>query len=779
MSATTPKKSRKLQGSCDICRRQKVRCDSATMPGNRCSKCIAFDSECTHNSLQSTKVAREKRARRKRAQSSPEMETARSLVNGLISGYYQIPEEREAVVQLLLQVSRYARCLEQPQSTTSSVQAGTSSSSDGEEGDPNSDPAIGINPETLPDRLKGPSASIPDHEYREENGSVLFIVGAIEARQKDVNIPHGPRSKRPLFWSPLPWEASPSSEVPVTQTFPPNDLLRDLVDIYFTQLNIFSFILHRPTFEQALADGQHLSDSRFGSVVLAVCALAIKISSDERVLLLGEGDLSAGWKWFRQIPRPFSGTPATACIYDLQLCCLYISFQKLSLQLESCWLLCGIGMLYAQEMGAHRRKRQRQDKEASWNVEAELSTRCCYYLSMFDATHSYCFDRPRAAEALERELHLPALCDEEYWDNPDPARAFQQPPGQPSLAAYNLSYIKLMSIYASLSRAGDTASIAQIDSRLDQWATEIPEHLLWNPYMKDDVFFAQSASLYTQYYHVQILLHRPLLHTVKDAAPSPSAFKSLAICANAARSTAHVTDVRSHRPSLNQAENFKAVFDAAVVLVLNISGGARFGLSIDTGRELVAVYQCMELLRRSERRAQNAGWFNDLLCELLHLSELPLPESWATQVAIPNQWPEHSLPTAVEDLGSLPVYDSLAQMDSSTDMGTILPQSNEPSVVPHLSGATDAPLGLENLDTSGDRGAFANFNDVEMDAYMLAQFCDSRCDEAGLIMPIGRSGFRTGRVRLHWSRRWGTHPHNSEALPQLLRLGRNVKYEGD
>ncbi|KAJ7162699.1 hypothetical protein C8R43DRAFT_1123378 [Mycena crocata] len=46
MPAAVPKGT---QGACDICRRQKVRCDSATMPGNRCSKCIAFDSECTHN----------------------------------------------------------------------------------------------------------------------------------------------------------------------------------------------------------------------------------------------------------------------------------------------------------------------------------------------------------------------------------------------------------------------------------------------------------------------------------------------------------------------------------------------------------------------------------------------------------------------------------------------------------------------------------------------------------------------------------------------------------
>ncbi|KAJ7110294.1 hypothetical protein C8R43DRAFT_1042538 [Mycena crocata] len=732
-----PKRNQKLQGSCDICRRQKVRCDSATMPGNRCSKCIAFNSACTHNMSQSNKAG--KGTRRKRVKSASEisadLDTARSLVNGILSGTYKTPEDHEALVDLLLQVSRYARSLEQHQSRSPSVPAsGTSPSSDGRDGDTaDADAGIVVNLDTLPEHLKGVTADTAEHRYFGENASVVFIGAAIEERQKHTVVPRGPRSKRTQFWIPLPWEASdPRFEPPVIQIFPADDLLRDLVDIYFTQLNIFFFVLHRPTFERALADGVHFSDHRFGSVVLAVCALASKNSDDERVLLPGEGELSAGWKWFRQIPRPFSGTLATASLYDLQLCCLYIFFLQLGVNLESCWLLCGIGILHAQDIGAHRRNRQQLRKaEQSWTVEAELSTRVCYYLSMFDAMTSSCFDRPRAGTSLHSELDFPALCDDEYFEDPDPARAFRQPEGRPSLAAYNLAYIRLMNIYSSPRKTGDPASIAQIDSRLDQWATEIPEHLLWNPYMEDDVFFAQSASLYTQYYHVQILLHRSLLQTPNNAARSPSAFKSLAICANAARSCAHVADVRSHRGFLNRTQNLKAVFDAAVVLVLNISGGARSGLSIDMNRELVAVYQCMGLLRVSERRWQTAGRYYDMLCELIHASDLPLPEASSapevpvvTGAASSQQWPDHlmSLPMAVDELGNLPVYDSLAQMDNTLlPVAPILSQSSTEFIVPRIPG----PAGnLEeypstNVASQGHAyAAFANFNDVDMDAYM-------------------------------------------------------------
>ncbi|KAK7019302.1 hypothetical protein R3P38DRAFT_1261971 [Favolaschia claudopus] len=70
-SAAEGTKKRRLRGSCDICRRQKIKCDSAKMPGNRCSNCIAFNSDCTHN-LSQVKPPAEKGPRRKRnTQSAP------------------------------------------------------------------------------------------------------------------------------------------------------------------------------------------------------------------------------------------------------------------------------------------------------------------------------------------------------------------------------------------------------------------------------------------------------------------------------------------------------------------------------------------------------------------------------------------------------------------------------------------------------------------------------------------------------------------------------------
>ncbi|KAJ7090091.1 fungal-specific transcription factor domain-containing protein [Mycena epipterygia] len=561
----------------------------------------------------------------------------------------------------------------------------------------------------------------------------MFVKEAIEARQEEtanISVPHLTRS---LFWTKQPWEVVP--EMSVVHRFPPDDLLRDLVDIYFTQLNIYSLIFHRPTFEKSIADGLHLRDHRFGATVLAVCAMASKNSPDKRVLLPGmQAELSAGWEWLRQIQRPFGGPVIeSTSLYELQLCCLFIHFQQTGADFESCWLLSGIGILHGQDIGAHRRP----DQDGPLSIEAELSKRCFHYLSVFDAIASACFGRPRVAKDSDCNLDLYVAFDDEYRASSYPQRHLEPSREKPSISDFCVAYINLMNIFTfSWSTAGspqnyvsplEAETIAELDSRLNKWAQEIPEHLLWNPYMEDDVFFDQSTALYAAYYHVQILVHRPFIR----ATAKPS-FKSLAICTNAARSCSHVADVKSRRGFFPNPNLWTAAFDSAIVLILNISGCTRSGLSIDTARELVDVYKCMTLLRQSERRWQNAGRFYDILCELMNAKSLPLPpvplvddslDQWFRKPtsgppAADPSWPDHllSLPTTVEDLGRLPIYGSLEfpEMDvldkflpaaTATESSLPLDQLSFPFSKlynsSNLPGSYDAASGHEIIDIDG------------------------------------------------------------------------------
>lgn len=85
-------------------------------------------------------------------------------------------------------------------------------------------------------------------------------------------------------------------------TFPPLDLVESLAKHYFTQINPFLPLLHRPTFKRGVDENLHLTDQCFGAVVLLVCALGSRYSEDSRVFVEGSNSVrSAGWKWFGQI----------------------------------------------------------------------------------------------------------------------------------------------------------------------------------------------------------------------------------------------------------------------------------------------------------------------------------------------------------------------------------------------------------------------------------------------------------------------------------------------
>ena len=114
--------------------------------------------------------------------------------------------------------------------------------------------------------------------------------------------------------------------------FPEADLLNSLVNLYFTQFNLYLPLLHRPTLEQGIRDGLHLRDSGFGCVVMLVCAIGGRYSDDPRVLLNDASGKpliplhSAGWKYWTQV-QGYKNllTLATPTLYDLQIICVSVT----------------------------------------------------------------------------------------------------------------------------------------------------------------------------------------------------------------------------------------------------------------------------------------------------------------------------------------------------------------------------------------------------------------------------------------------------------------------
>ncbi|KAF7353488.1 Zn(2)-C6 fungal-type domain-containing protein [Mycena sanguinolenta] len=486
--------------------------------------------------------------------------------------------------------------------------------------------------------------------FQGKSSGTMLVKAAIKLREgyegKDL-----PWSSRRIHY----WTYNPAKhQVPHVGpfSFPDPDLLSTLIDLYFARKNLYFPILHRPTFERSIADGLHTRDITFGSIVLLVCAIASRYSEDIRLQQETE-PLRRGWQFFDQLPPHSNHIFETPTVYHLQYYCLTAWFLEFSCPSAS-WALIGIGLRLAQDVGAHRQR------EGQPTVESELWKRAFWVLVSFDRQISMAQGRACTSQYEDIDADLLIECDDEFWENEDPARAFVQPADKPSLSSFFNYYLRLNNIFAvglkmlySLNKtkrllsyrdqAWEEHIVAELDSALNGWIDQIPPHLRWDPNRPEDAFFDQSAFLYCSYYQVQMTIHRPFIPMMRNAVPI--SLPSLEICINAARSCSHVAETLRLRKEgvpvpeilvcvarINELTNDltlleqSSVFTSGVILLLNVWSGKRTGLPPHMNSALTEVHKCMATMRVCEKLWQTAGVFYDILHELATIGQLPLPK---------------------------------------------------------------------------------------------------------------------------------------------------------
>ncbi|KAJ7578642.1 fungal-specific transcription factor domain-containing protein [Mycena floridula] len=438
---------------------------------------------------------------------------------------------------------------------------------------------------------------------------------------------------RPDFWNPRPWETLRVHQRPVYE-FPPDDLMASLIHLYFARVHIFLPLLHRPTFQRKIAEGEHLDvSSTFGTVVMLVMAVASRFSDDPRVLAPGQDSLlSSGWKWFAPVRPVLYGfvdcyTQMTS-LYDLQAICLSSMFAIGTYSPHTMWSQLGIAIRAAQDIGAHRKKPKRKQGDP---VTEELLKRAWWVLFCMDTFSSSVMGRPSMISREDFDVDLPIECDDEYWEHPDPAKAFQQPVDKPSKVTSFICFIQLMDLMAtavrklycinttlnsfkSTSPEWKERNVASLDSAFNQWLDTVPQHLRWDPQNPDPVFLAQSVQIYCSFYYLQILVHRPFLP--KPGKTSPQSSGSLAICTTAARSCSHAIDIYYRRTGLGIDFVQPYVFTAGIILLLQMWAAESAGLSVTIPDRMADLQKCMDALERAEKRWTSAGRFRDILLGL-------------------------------------------------------------------------------------------------------------------------------------------------------------------
>ncbi|KAJ6520470.1 hypothetical protein C8R45DRAFT_61232 [Mycena sanguinolenta] len=451
-------------------------------------------------------------------------------------------------------------------------------------------------------------------------------------------------SGRSLFWGMLPWEKEASALRP-QYVYPPSDLMDSLLRLYFTNVHPTLPVLHRPSFERAVAQGLHLTNERFGATLLSVLAVASLYSNDPRVLIDGHASLSAGWKFANQIwivRKVFSPT-----IYDVQMYCLMTLYSCGASVPQNSWLYLGIGIRCLYHRGVHRRK----PKGHKWNPQDELWQRAFWYGQVFVAVHcviphslnrSFVVLERMVCGFIGRQISLPVEdydvgppleVDDEYWD-----QEFTQPPDKPSQLSYFVCDVRLCEIWSDAVRRlyaspktktvmgwdredCEQRTVARFDSAMNDFRNSIPPHLRWDPDSPPQgVFFDQSAILHVTYNSILIAIHRPYIFKA-----TPLAATSLSICANAARTIIRTSDIWLRKlQRIPPHDLINCVFVSGLILALNLLATKRSCISLSGTKDVVLVATALEILKVAESRIQPAGRLGDLLREVWSFDG-PLP----------------------------------------------------------------------------------------------------------------------------------------------------------
>ncbi|KAF7358847.1 Zn(2)-C6 fungal-type domain-containing protein [Mycena sanguinolenta] len=607
-----PAKKRRIQRACDACRQKRRACDGLRTSTKKCSYCSDNGLECVYSGAPATTQRPRATSGRREIDTQGRLNRCRCCTfthtaSQLTAEHPHPPAATESSEStehspLINHKSAPSSVSDSSESLSPAVELAARSIralADRDTQSPDEDDLVQTM-ESLHLRGHGKDAFLG-----KSSGAMLFKK-ALELKDEYYTAANRTSidraTRRPEFWAARPltpstaqWQTETDADTSEKQSrysFPPPDLLSELVDLYFAHSAIYYPLLHRPSFQRALADNTHLQDDKFAAIVLCICAIGSRFSDDPRVF--DEANpLACGWQFFNQ------------------RICLSIQFVEGSAQ-QGAWTLVGIGIRMAQEMGVHRRQLGKH------TLEAELWRRAFWVLVAYDRAVSTGLGRPCATQYCDFDVQMPTECDDEYWEHEDPSQTFRQPPGTPSRMAFFNAYLRLSNVLAfvlhllytsaksnnmcaAADRTWDEQIVKELDSALNKDLT-----VRWDPRRADPLFFSQSVALYSAYYHTQMMAHRLFIPMVRTV---PTTLPSLAICTNAARSCSHVIDVWYQRMRNAPAIILlPAVTTASVMLLLNVWSGKRTGLAPHMNTALAEVQKCMRVVKLFEIRYVFAVW---------------------------------------------------------------------------------------------------------------------------------------------------------------------------
>ncbi|GAA6007177.1 hypothetical protein JCM11491_003032 [Sporobolomyces phaffii] len=479
---------------------------------------------------------------------------------------------------------------------------------------------------------------------------------------------------------------------------PSPELAQKLIDAAFNEFQV-RWVLPRAFFDDCVNRGLLESDPSFKGLYFAILAVGSRAvpNTMDSARSPNETRIVEGWTWFKA-SLGASGSPLeSASLFTLLRTTMLSAWQLGCSGFISCWATAGWGVRQAIDVGAHCENR------ADWiasPLRNQLRKRAFFTLVALDYYLSSTLGRPFAIQEDDWDVTPPlSLSDEDLieWDRqthvarlnghplpPQPAESsYSTAPASPVVPVQSGGYpwqsmMALHSIIAKTMKSlyglrrdktlkGTKDAVRDLDSQLNAWLEKVPAHLRWNPAQQDDEALLLSASMYSTYYMSQILVHREYISPSRSAALG---FPSLAICSNAARSSAHVLDTLRQRGLLYRAYAYApvmAVSNASILLLgrfaspdanaqLTPSAAADVKRCINVLHDLAPTtylalrcYEGMIRLASLVTSPPSARGLNSLSSSTCSINKRPLPSDWAdgqSPAASASDRPSPSSPTS-------------------------------------------------------------------------------------------------------------------------------------
>ncbi|TYJ54919.1 hypothetical protein B9479_004427 [Cryptococcus floricola] len=535
---------------------------------------------------------------------------------------------------------------------------------------------------------------------------LLYRTGQTSGQTFDL-IDEIARTKRQNYWDAPRWEMRTNEEGLHSvdlDSWPEQVVAQRLINAYFDYASIYLPLLDRNEFQQQHDLERWKQDHGFARVCLLVFACGARFVDDPIVLWPDESQSSfddprfhrhsAGWRYFCALVCMGRKTVQIPNLHEIQvqvLTCQFLLGAALPYQL---WIIAGKGLRSCQELGIHRRATLSRVAPA----EKEALTRAFWCLYHLDRVASAPLGRSVAIYDSDTDVDYPSAINDQTT-----LSTFILLLKIDHILGATLQTIYSRPLGSKFNADLDRSSIAEMNTALDLWETQVPPELCWDPthIISDYTLFRQITALYAHYHYTRILVNRThLIPTPASKADPGSGYSRSLVSARALCEILQTSLERGERQGVREGARLDigmalGVWSSAIIILIDVHCSRQTfqerQRSVEYLRILEKASEDMELSWRLQ------GKYTDML--RIMMDEKIMPEA-----CVPS--PEQELGYA-NDVWPRRFWNSGDALTVGGEASSSEPGS---SVQTHMYGATSTSL-------SSTRTTLNNSNTVSYQQY--------------------------------------------------------------